>query len=331
MPWFCYLLLAAALVGGRYVMGQVPLQQPLAQDSANASAADTPAYEPAYDFRAAYPDTLNKRRLRTVIGVGAGVYVSAYAYLGIVWYGGQEQGAFRWFNDWNQWQQLDKLGHAYGAYQESRTMMSLLRWSGVPEPNVVLWGGLTGFLLQAPIEFFDGFSPAYGASVPDLVFNAAGSGLAIGNELLFGEQALQLKWSFHPTDYPDQRPDVLGANLGEQILKDYNGQTYWLSARLRAFLPPKRELASWLPEWVALSVGYGASGMIGGYGQDPAAVIHARETRHYYLSLDLDWTRLGVRGKGWRTLFFALNAIKLPFPTLSVSEHGVWRFHPVYF
>jgi hypothetical protein len=34
-------------------------------------------------------------------------------------------------------------------------------------------------------------------------------------------------FSYHA--YAQYRPNVLGSSLAEQMLKDYNGQTYWLS------------------------------------------------------------------------------------------------------
>jgi hypothetical protein len=49
------------------------------------------------------------------------------------------------------------------------------------------------------------------------------------------ERAITPKFSFHLTDYASKRPDVLGSNLPERIIKDYNGQTYWLSVNLHSF------------------------------------------------------------------------------------------------
>ena len=44
----------------------------------------------------------------------------------------------------------------------------------------------------------------------------------------FGKNnVLHPKFSFHQTKFASQRPETLGASLNEQILKDYNGQTYW--------------------------------------------------------------------------------------------------------
>ena len=42
------------------------------------------------------------------------------------------------------------------------------------------------------------------------------------------------------------------------MLKDYNGQTYWLSANLKSFFKKSN-----VPTWLNISVGYGAEGMFG--------------------------------------------------------------------
>ena len=44
------------------------------------------------------------------------------------------------------------------------------------------------------------------------------------------------------------------------MLKDYNGQTYWLSANLKSFFP-----GSNIPPWLNVAIGYGADGMFGGF------------------------------------------------------------------
>ena len=52
---------------------------------------------------------------------------------------------------------------------------------------------------------------------------------------------------------------LLGSSLPEQILKDYNGQTYWFSANLHSFFKKSK-----IPKWFNIAVGYGAEGMITG-------------------------------------------------------------------
>lgn len=268
------------------------------------------------------PDTLpNKKRLGISLGIVGGVYVAGYTYLSSVWYAGQERSRFHWFNDNGQWLQLDKVGHAYGAYQESRGMIELLRWAGVSKGKRVLWGGLAGFLMQSPIEVLDGFSAKWGASWGDLLGNAAGSGLAALNEGLWEEQRIQLKWSFWPSGLAADHPAELGTGV-EQVLKDYNGHTYWLSVAPDPFLPRGSKFERLWPDWLSLSFGYGGHGMVGGYGEDPKSAIRAREYREYYLSLDVDWLRIKTRKRGLKLLFGVLNAVKFPLPALRFSREG---------
>jgi len=49
---------------------------------------------------------------------------------------------------------------------------------------------------------------------------------------------------------------VLGESRGSSILKDYNGQTYWLSLNLKDITG-----VSAMPEWLSVSGGYSATGM----------------------------------------------------------------------
>lgn len=268
-----------------------------------------------------------KRQQLAWYGIGGGAMVT-YGYLGTVWYGGQGTTQFRWFDDSDEWLQLDKVGHAYGAYQESRLAMDLMKWAGAPRKTVLL-AGLTGFVLQTPIEILDGISPEYGASWTDIAANAAGSGLAVLNEALWREQIVMLKFSYSPSSYAAQRPDLLG-NGAEELIKDYNGQTYWLTISPDPLLPEGRLKDIW-PNWLGFAVGYGGRGMIGGYGQEPRELIRAREQREYYLSLDIDLSRIRTRRPGFlRTLLHVANSIRVPLPAYRFGPAG-GRFYPIFY
>ncbi len=57
----------------------------------------------------------------------------------------------------------------------------------------------------------------------------------------------------HQTKWAQQRPETLGKSLQRtNILKDYNGQTIWLSFNIHSFTKD-----SFLPKWLSLAVGYG--------------------------------------------------------------------------
>src|SRR6476619_4028013 len=58
-------------------------------------------------------------------GVAAG---TSLVYLQKVWYSDYNTGAFHFFNDNGEWQQMDKAGHFYTSYQTSRLMMDAFEW-----------------------------------------------------------------------------------------------------------------------------------------------------------------------------------------------------------
>ncbi len=279
---------------------------------------------------AAMPDSVqtgvNKQRL-LVLGTGFTVgYTAMLVSLNKAWYQDQERTGFHFFNDNRQWKQMDKAGHFWGAFHQSRAGIDLLRWAGVPDKQAIWYGGLTGIILQTPIEIFDGFQADYGASVGDAIANTVGSAAVVAQELAWREVRIMPKFSFRTTRYAAERPNVLGHILAEQVLKDYNGQTYWLSVNLGDFL--KEE--SRYPKWLSIAVGYGAEGMV---YNDPELnrVRGFNARRQFYLSPDLNLMHFKGRSKVLNTTLYLLSSIKIPAPALEYNRLQGFRFHPVYF
>ncbi|MCX2741537.1 DUF2279 domain-containing protein [Pontibacter anaerobius] len=274
------------------------------------------------------PDTTkvsNKRLL--VLGSAFGVgYTSLLISLNKAWYSEEERTDFHWFDDNKQWKQVDKAGHFWGAFHQSRAGIDMLRWAGMPEKKAIFYGGLTGILLQTPIEIFDGYQADYGASVGDVVANTVGSAGVVAQELAWQEVRIMPKYSFHTTRYADMRPNVLGSNLGEQALKDYNGQTYWLSVNVGAFLNEESKY----PKWLNIAVGYGAQEMV---YNDPEANAAAGLDAHrqFYLSPDLNLMHFKGRNKVWNTALYVLSIIKVPAPALEYNRKNGFKLHPLYF
>ena len=174
----------------------------------------------------------------------------------------------------------------------------------------------------------DGFSAEWGASMGDVVANASGTALFVSQELLWKEQRIIPKFSFHRTEYANFRPDLLGSSLPEQILKDYNGQTYWLSANLYSF-----SKGSKIPKWLNLAFGYGADGMIGEKTENSSLISTPKPEnfRQFYLSLDVDLTKIDSKSHFLKTLFSVFNTIKIPAPTLQYSTDSGFKFYAFYF
>ncbi len=269
-----------------------------------------------------------KRRIKIVATANVLGYSAAMAGLYHAWYKDYPQGNFHVFNDIREWKQMDKFGHVYSAYAESKASMELWRWTGMSRQKRIWLGGMSGAMYQTAIEVLDGFSTEWGWSWGDFAANIAGSGMLVAQELAWDEQRIQVKWSFHRKRYSDpalnqRSDDLFGSSSPERFLKDYNGQTYWLSTTLKPFLPGHR-----IPAWLQLSLGTGAEGMFGGYeniGKDKAGNItfsrpDIKRYRQWYLAPDIDLTKIKTNKKGIRLALQLLNVFKFPTPSLELSR-----------
>ncbi|WP_240773354.1 DUF2279 domain-containing protein [Pontibacter sp. SGAir0037] len=269
---------------------------------------------------------MNKPRL-LAMGSGLAVgYTATLVALNEAWYKEQRNAGFHFFNDNKDWLQQDKAGHFYSSFHFGRTGIEILRGAGVPEKKAVLYGGLLGIVLQAPIEFFDGFQAEYGASAGDLIANSLGAAAVISQELAWGEIRIMPKFSFNTTGYAALRPKVLGTNLPEQVLKDYNGQTYWASVNVGSFL----KNASSYPKWLNVAVGYGVEEIV--YNEKPLnQELGLQAYRQFYLSPDINLMHFKGKNKVINTMLYFLSIVKVPAPTLEYSNRKGFRFHSVYF
>ncbi|MBD0260249.1 MAG: DUF2279 domain-containing protein, partial [Cytophagales bacterium] len=175
-------------------------------------------------------------RVRVLAAGSTTAYSATLVGLHQLWYKEQARTTFHFFDDNAQWKQVDKAGHLYTTYHISRLGTQALRWAGLPPGKAAVLGGVTGLVFQTPIEVLDGFSAAYGASWGDVAANTGGAALYVGQQLLWREPRIHPRFSFRPTAQARLRPNVLGKNLPEQSLKDYNGQTYWLSFDVEPWL-----------------------------------------------------------------------------------------------
>lgn len=286
-----------------------------------ASATQTSIYFPGNS----YP--YNKKRVKLVATANVVGYGAGLTGLYTAWYSKYPQTSFHFFNDNKEWLQVDKVGHAFSAYAESYASMELWRWTGIEKKKRILLGGLSGAGYQTVIEILDGFSDGWGWSWGDFAANMAGSGMLIGQELAWNEQRIRFKYSFHQKDYGTQQlnmraDELYGSGLHQRFIKDYNGQTYWLSANLKSFA---RE--SNLPAWLNMAIGYGAEGMFGGtenVWKNADGVVTNRQDiqryRQFYLAPDVDFNKIKTNSKALKLLLGALNVLKFPTPSLEFSQ-----------
>ncbi len=268
----------------------------------------------------------NKKRLNTVL-LGTGItYSASLVVLNEVWYKEQGKTDFHFFNDNSQWNQVDKAGHFYSAYQLSKIGKQLFMWTNMSEKKSAIWGSVMSQAIMIPIEIMDGFSVEYGFSWGDIAANLLGSGFFLSQELLWKGQKIKTKFSFHRTEFAQLRPEVLGNGIMEELLKDYNGQTYWLSFDIHALGNYNRKI----PKWLNIAVGYGAEGMV--YGRESDNNLNGYESyRQYFLGIDIDLSHIQSKNKAIKTLIFIADMIKLPAPTLEFNNKNGINFHWLYF
>jgi len=270
-----------------------------------------------------------KKYKRIALITGSTVFASSsLLYLNQVWFAPYKNGKFHFFNDNDQWLQMDKVGHVWTTYNTARLMMDAFDWAGFSKKQKLIFGGTLGFVYMTGVEIMDGYSSGWGFSGGDMMANAIGSGLAISQEAIWNEQRVFIKYSYRESELAIYNPALLGKNLQEKILKDYNAQTYWLSFSPFTFIKGDHKL----PKWLAISFGYGATGMLRAnessvtYTSTTAPFVEytysSERIRNYYVSLDIDFTKIKTKSKTLKTIFTCLNLVKVPAPAIGFNKKG---------
>lgn len=258
---------------------------------------------------------VHKRLPPLVVGTGLALGGTLYI-LGDQWYSSFDRESFHFFNDAGEWKQVDKAGHFYGAFQLNSLNYQLLQWSGLDRDRSRLWSGISAFVVMSTIEIMDGYSSGYGASTTDLLANSLGIAAYQAQLAVWQEIRIHPKYGFRRTGYAELRPDILGSDLAGKLLKDYNGQTYWLSVDLSAFTGKD------FPKWLNVAVGYGAEDMI--YARDEANRESGYDPyRQWYLAPDIDLSHIHSRSKFVNSVLFFVDMIRIPAPALEFSRKGV--------
>ncbi|MGI8582826.1 MAG: DUF2279 domain-containing protein [Chitinophagaceae bacterium] len=280
----------------------------------------------------------NKKRVRLMTAANITGYATIMIGLNAAWYSKYPRSSFHFFNDNAEWLQVDKVGHAYGSYIESRSSNELWRQTGISRNKRIWISGLSGVAFETIIETLDGFSAEHGWSWGDFASNIIGSALFIGQELAWDDQRIKLKFSFHKKDYgqPDlnaRADEIYGKSESERFIKDYNGITDWASVDIKSFFPRAP-----VPKWFAVAFGYGAEGLFGArnniakdkYGSITFNRSDIKRYRQWFLSPDIDLTKIKTNKKGLRFLFTVLSAFKFPAPSLEFSN-GSFKGHWIHF
>ncbi|MBU6157599.1 MAG: YfiM family protein [Bacteroidetes bacterium] len=273
-------------------------------------------------------DHFRSDRLTKVVVTESLLFAATSIGLYYLWYKKFPKSKFHRFNDRHEWLQVDKLGHATGAYNIASMQYDLMRWSGVKENNAILTASLTSLAYMGIIEIMDGFSRDWGYSHSDMLANFSGTALFAAQQYGWGHQRINLKMSARYTPFAQENEALLGNNFASRLLKDYNGQTYWLSFNLSSFLPA----AANLPDWVQLSLGYGATGMVHAKEKE-GSLLSGEQTnryRRFFLAPDVDWSRMNTSGLPAAGLCLT-RFIKTPAPAIEFNNQQKIKLKWIYF
>lgn len=296
-------------------------------------------------------DSLNNERL-LLAGIGSTTIYGASSFsLYQTWYKKYPLTRFHFFNDWEEWERMDKAGHVYTAWMQSYLMYSVADWVGYSDRKSILVGAISSTLFQSTLEVLDGFSKNWGFSLSDMGANLLGTGLFTAQQYYWHEQRFLLKFSSFPITYSpeiingtgqegqisylERANQLFGSTIPNRLLKDYNAQNYWLS-----FNPESLTGEFGWPDWLNLALGYSPGNIYGAKNntwiQDD--ILYDLTETHpryhqFFIAPDVNWSKINTDIPFLKSLFRVLNVIKVPAPSLEVNDlDGVnLIFHWVYF
>ncbi len=230
-------------------------------------------------------------------------------------------GKFHLKQDWKTWRGMDKFYHNYGSYQMSALFYQANKLSGFDSIKALNLAFLESTLFSTTKEFADGHIDIGGWSWYDILMNFTGNSLFYSQQRFLGKQKIYYKYSYFSSDLQKYNPTVLGTSYKNYWLKDYNGETFWLSTALGDWNLTGNK---WLKP-LGICVGYGANNLIEEW-DNPSSFTQPRYSQ-YYLGLDINWQQIQTNNKVLKTVFFLLNRFRFPLPSLEINSLGKLQFH----
>ena len=265
-------------------------------------------------------DSIVKRNAKIVLGSHVVIYGGTVVGLNQLWFKDCKWIGMHSINDNGDWLQMDKSCHATTSYHTCLFGDESMRLTGLDSKRSALYGGAFSLLFMTSIELMDSGYEDWGFSWGDMAADVGGIALYTTQQLLWDEQRISLKYSFHPTEYAQYNPEELGHNLISQSLKDYNGITIWAAFDIKELF---LDAESSFPEWLTVDLGYGAKGMI-----EPQPTSDFERVRQFYLAPGVDLAKLPVENRYLKALLRLFSVIKLPTPALeyNVSDKFIWHW-----
>lgn len=257
------------------------------------------------------------------IGVGSTAllsYAAAYVFVFQKGWWDNDSSHFHFENDFDYALNLDKFGHFAAGVILGETFYEGYRWAGFSEFRSYLYAGLSAMATHIAIDVKDGYSPAWGFSIFDVLSGSLGGFYPMAERYIPICKYIDLKWSYwiNTTVYYDKTN-----HRGDAIFTDdYVNQTFWASFKPYRLLP--QSVRQYYPSWLAFAAGLSIDEKV--FTKEP----HPR--REVYLALDYDLEAFRPQSRLARTVIKYLNYFKLPAPAIQVYPEFHWfLLYPIKF
>jgi hypothetical protein len=287
-------------------------KEPIAQDSVTTGMSLLKLHSDISGFESITPyvnniqyEPLNKEIDYTMLTgisaatLGAGILV--HIYQRDAWWTSQRR-SFHIQNDPSYALNIDKAGHFFGAAFLAHVFSGSLEATNMQSEQAAIWGSSLAFAFQLYVEVEDGFGPQWGFSPGDATADFFGASYTLAQYYFPVLKNFLIKFSYYPS--LEMRE---GRHKGNAI-DDYQGQKYWMSVRVRNFMPEKA--AKIWPEWLNIAFGAAAQGLDGSGGG----------RRVYYLGLDLDTEAIPLYGPIWQFVKNTFNYVHFPMPGIRFGK-----------
>jgi len=247
---------------------------------------------------------INATRLGIVAGAAAGTIAAVHIYQHSAWWQG-ERAPFRFENDWTYALNIDKMGHTYGGYAESKLARNILGWIGLDERPALVYGSLLGLAYQTYVEVEDGYHQAYGFSPGDEFSDILGASIPLAQEAFPVLKNFSMKFGYYPSS---QYLDALKTQKFRVFIDDYEGSVYWICMDPHFLMGEK--LRNQVPPWLGVAMGFAVHDLDeNGAGR-----------RLYYLTLDYNFSKISTTSDVLKTLFGALDFFHFPAPGIALED-----------
>ena len=264
------------------------------------------------------------------IGVPSAAVISLVG-INEVWYKNYARSDFHFFDDLKEWNGMDKIGHACTSYQLNKISHSLFEKNNIKKP--LLKSSVYTFGYMLGVELLDGYSTEWGFSIYDVIGNGLGTILYTFQERKFKNQPFKIKFSSNKSTYASCRPSLLGENRLQQILKDYNGQTYWLTFNYNELWNKRIKLF----DYIDFAFGYSIDGFTGGHNNPEISSCNClindcnnlKRTSQFIFSVDLNTSKIKNKHPILGKFLLPFDIVKIPFPAFILNNSK--NFKLIYF